>query len=194
MQNLILCYHTGSGNIQRIVNGDVIKYDICGLSEAEAKVQISSSENNRYFFSRRFSGSAEQLASGSVDSSSLVLQDYSQWSINGLQLSSSMDVSIPAGSPFNLELKVLDGETNQKTTLSGNGIKDRFTVEPRWHIESLIAPDDEDEVASYDFTNADLDYQPFTNGEATESIDLTSDNNRLYLLRTGDLNVNLIKD
>ena len=194
MQNLILCYHTGSGNIQRIVNGDVIKYDICGLSEAEAKVQVSSSENNRYFFSRRFSGSAEQLASGSVDSSSLVLQDYSQWSINGLQLSSSMDVSIPAGSPFNLELKVLDGETGQKTTSSGNGIKDRFTVEPRWHIESLIAPDDEDEVASYDFTNADLDYQPFTNGEATESIDLTSDNNRLYLLRTGDLNVNLIKD
>ena len=105
-----------------------------------------------------------------------------------------MDVSIPAGSPFNLELKVLDGETGQKTTSSGNGIKDRFTVEPRWHIESLIAPDDEDEVASYDFTNADLDYQPFTNGEATESIDLTSDNNRLYLLRTGDLNVNLIKD
>ena len=194
MQNLILCYHTGSGNIQRIVNGDVIKYDICGLSEAEAKVQVSSSENNRYFFSRRFSGSAEQLASGSVDSSSLVLQDYSQWSINGLQLSSSMDVSIPAGSSFNLELKVLDGETNQKTTSSGNGTKDRFTVEPRWHIESLIAPDDEDEVASYDFTNPNLDYQPFTNGEATESIDLTSDNNRLYLLRTGDLNVNLIKD
>jgi len=194
MQNLILCYHTGSGNIQRIVNADIIKYENCGLSEAEAKVQISSSENNRYFFSRRFSGSAEQLASASVDSSSLVLQDYSQWSINGLLLSSSMDVSIPADSSFNLELTVLDGETGQKTTLSGNGIQDQFTVEPRWHIESLIAPDDEEEIASYDFTNAELDYQPFTNGEATESIDLTSDNNRLYLLRTGELNVNLIKD
>ena len=133
----------------------------------------------------------DDLANGN---GTMVLQDSFEWSINGLVLSSSMDVSIPSDSPFNLELKVLDGQTNEKSNISGDGSTDYVSVRPIWHIESLIAPDDEDLLASYDIPNANMEYQPYTNGEATQSVDLTSDSNRLYLLRTNNVSVNLIKD
>ena len=92
------------------------------------------------------------------------------------------------------ELKVLDGQTNEKSNISGDGSTDYVSVKPIWHIESLIAPDDEESLASYDIPNANMEYQPYTNGEATQSVDLTSDSNRLYLLRTSNVSVNLIKD
>ena len=192
MANYILCYHTGSGVIQRVVNADVVNFEKCGLSDKETKIQISdSSENVGYYLGRRYSGSADDLANGN---GTMVLQDSFEWSINGLVLSSSMDVSIPSDSPFNLELKVLDGQTNEKSNISGDGSTDYVSVKPIWHIESLIAPDDEESLASYDIPNANMEYQPYTNGEATQSVDLTSDSNRLYLLRTSNVSVNLIKD
>ena len=106
MANYILCYHTGSGVIQRVVNADVVSFEKCGLSDKETKILVSgSSENVGYYLGRRYSGSADELANGN---GTMVLQDSFEWSINGLVLSSSMDVSIPSDSAFNLELKILD--------------------------------------------------------------------------------------
>ena len=46
MANYILCYHTGSGVIQRVVNADVVNFEKCGLSDKETKIQISDSSEN----------------------------------------------------------------------------------------------------------------------------------------------------
>lgn len=192
MANYILCYDTGSGVIERVVNMDYIPFDKCGVSPYENKVSASSDEPVSYYLgSKRFSGSAEQLYNGT---GTLVDVDELKWSINGQQISSSMDVSIPSDTSFNLQLEVIDGQTNSKSTLSGDGFNTQISVRPIWFINSAIAPDDEDEVDRYDKSDASIEYQPFTNGEVTRSVDLSSDSNRVYLFRGNNINCNLIKD
>lgn len=192
MANYILCYNTGSGVIERVVNMDVIPFDKCGVSPYENKVSASSDEPVSYYLgSKRFSGSAEQLYNGT---GTLVDIDELKWSINGQQISSSMDVSIPSDTSFNLQLEVIDGQTNSKSTLSGDGFNTQISVRPIWFINSVIGPDDEDEVDRYDKSDANIEYQSFTNGEVTRSVDLSSDGNRVYLFRGNNINCNLIKD
>tara|TARA_B100002019_G_scaffold216703_1_gene189352 strand:+ start:1328 stop:1906 length:579 start_codon:yes stop_codon:yes gene_type:complete len=192
MGNYILCYDTGSGVIERVVNMDIIPFDKCGVSPYENKVSASSDETVAYYLgSKRFSGSAEQLYNGT---GTLVDIDEIKWSINGQQISSSMDVSIPSDTSFNLQLEVIDGQTNSKSTLSGDGFNAQISVKPIWFINSVIGPDDEDEVDRYDKLDANIRYQSFTNGEVTRSVDLSSDGNRVYLFRGNNINCNLIKD
>ena len=192
MANYILCYHTGSGIIQRVVNGDKISFENCGLSEAENKISASSVSESGYFFTQRMSGSLDQIASGS---GTLVDIDEMKWTINGALLSSSMDVSVSSDSAFELCLQVIDGQTNETATnLTGDGSNMGISVQPRWIIESLVQPDQEESVAAYNSATSSLVYQPFTNGEATCSVDLSSDSNRIYSLRTGTVACNIIKD
>jgi len=191
MGNFILCYHTGSGIIDRVVNADLISFEKCKLSPNETKLMATGS-NPSQFLGKRYSGSLQQLANGS---GSLVDLDEIKWYVNGQQVSQSMDVSIPSNSSFNLSLEVIDGKTNSKaTSLSADGVSRAVSSRPYWIISSAIAPNDESDVFRYDSITSSLDYQPFTNGEATCSVDLTSDNNRVYFLRTGALACNLIKE
>ena len=105
-----------------------------------------------------------------------------------------MDVSIPSDTSFNVQLEVIDGQTNSKSTLSGDGFNTQISVRPIWFIKSVIGPDDEGEVERYDKSDANIEYQSFTNGEVTRSVDLSSDGNRVYLFRGNNINCNLIKD
>jgi hypothetical protein len=196
MGNYILCYNTGSGIIHRVVNADAIPFASCGTSVGENKVSASSDNDPVYYTDRRFSGSLAQLANGT---GTLMEKEETKWYINGVQLSESMDVSVASSTPFNLNMEVVDGSTDSKvSTLSYDGLSKTSPIQPVWMVESVVAPDDYDSVVSYKSVTSSLYFQPYTNGEATMSIDLSTDSNRVYALRTmgggNGFACNLIKD
>ena len=194
MANFILCYNTGSGVINRVVNGDALAWDSCKASMGENKVSCSTDSSSAFFLgSKRFSGSISDMCNGV--GLTLANIDLAKWYVNGQQISSSMDVSIPGDTSFNLGFEILNGDSNEKVSLSGDGLDlTSITYIPRWSITSAIMPDDEGDLYAHNSVTASLRYEPFTNGEATRSVNLSSDSNRVYLFRSNAVACNLIKD
>ena len=194
MANFILCYNTGSGVINRVVNGDALGWDKCKASMGENKVSCSTDSSSAFFLgSKRFSGSISDMSNGV--GLTLANVDYAKWYVNGQQISSSMDVSVPGDTSFNLSFQILNGDTDEKVSLNGDGVDlTNLTYTPRWSITSAVQPDDEEDFYAHNSVTSSLRYEPYTNGVATRSIDLSSDSNRVYLFRSNAVACNLIKD